>query len=437
MVKVNAKARLKEQTMKTKFILAGLFIYSGFLFSQKKITLDECQSMARANYPLINQYQLIDKSKEFTLSNIGKAYLPQVSLNGQATYQSAVTKVPIDFKALNLPVSIQSPNKDQYKATIDVSQIIWDGGNINAQKDISKANADVDKNQVDISLYQIREKINQLYFGILAIDAQLKLLDYLEEDLDSNKKIMVSMYNNQMATESDIYQVDVQILNVEQNRTTQESDKVAYLKMLSVFINNKLDNSVDFEIPQKIDLELSKISRPELNLYDAQRNLTEMQRKSIKAKNMPQLGLFAQGGYGNPGLNMLKNKFDLYAVGGVKFSWNFGNLYTKKNEEQNIAIKQASIKVQEDTFLFNTNLEIDQQYQDLQKINRLLTKDGEIIDLRDKIKKASESKYRNGVSTANDLIQDINAANQARQTKALREIEYLQNIYNYKYLQGN
>lgn len=423
--------------MKIKFIFTCLFIYSGFLFSQKKITLDECQSLARANYPLINQYQLIDKSKEFTVSNIGKAYLPQVSLNGQATYQSAVTKVPIDFEALNLPISIKSPNKDQYKATIDVTQIIWDGGNINAQKHISKANADVDKNQIDVSLYQIKEKINQLYFGILAIDEQLKLLDYLEEDLNSNKDVIVSMFNNQMATESDIYQIDVQILNVEQNKTTQESEKEAYLKMLSLFVATTLDDSSVFEIPEDIYIDLAKIDRPELNLYSAQRNLSEMQRKSIKAKNMPQLGIFAQGGYGNPGLNMLKNKFDLYAVGGVKFSWNFGNLYTKKNEEQNINIKQASIKVQEDTFLFNTNLEIYQQYQDLQKIKRLLTKDDQIISLREKIKKASESKYRNGVSTANDLIQDINAANQAKQTKALREIEYLQNIYNYKYLQGN
>lgn len=422
--------------MKIKPILFCLCFCSASLFAQEKITLDQCQQLAQENYPLIKQYDLIDKSANFTVANIGKSYLPQVSLNGQATYQSAVTTVPIDFAALNLPINIKAPNKDQYKATIDVSQVIWDGGNINAQKQITKANAEVDKKQVEVSLYQIREKINQLYFGVLAVDEQLKLLDYLEEDLQANRKVMESMFRNQTITQSELDLLDVQLLNVDQNRTQQKANKQAYLKMLSLFINKDVQTSASFEKPQSATIDLESVNRPELGYYQSQRQFLESRKRAIKAKNNPQLGLFVQGGYGNPGLDMLKNKFDFFALGGVKLSWNFGNLYTKKNEISDLNIQQQSIDVQEQTFLFNTNLEISQQYQEIEKIKQLLTKDNEIINLRERIKKASESKYRNGVYTANDLIQDINAANQAKQTKTLRELEYLQNVYNYKYIQG-
>lgn len=423
--------------MKMRTILVNLIlVIPSFAIGQVNLSLDQCQQLAQENYPLIRQYSLIDKSQEYNLSNISKTYLPQISFNAQASYQTAVPTIPIDFKALNLPIDIKSPNKDQYKTTLDISQLIWDGGNTKAKKSIAKANAEIEKKQVDVTLYQIKQRINQLYFGILAIDKQLNLLDLLAEDLESNREVMLSMFKNQIITQSELDQIDVQILNVEQNKTEQRSNKLAYLKMLSLFINEPINENSLLAIPIAENIKIKKIDRPELELYKAKFNYYDLQKNLIKAKNMPHLGLFAQGGYGNPGLNMLKNKFDFYAIGGVKLSWNISNLYTKNNEDQDIKLKQESIKVEEDTFLFNTKFETTKTYEDILKIKELLSKDDEIITLRERIKKASESKYKNGVATANDLLEDINASNKAKQTKALREIEYLQYIYNYKYLQG-
>ncbi len=424
--------------MKTIIIsfITGL-ILSVHGLSAQMLTLEECQRLAKDNYPLIRQYDLLTHAEKYNLNNVTKSYLPQFSLNGQATYQSHVTKIPIDLSSLPVPMEITPLDKDQYKATIDVNQKIWDGGVAHSQQKLIKANTEVEKKQLEVSLYSIQEQVNQLYFGILAINEQLELLKLLEEDMMANKNVMQSMLDNGVAMQSDLDQLDVELLNIEQNRTEQNSLKEAYVKMLSLFIHKEISTNTNLIKPEDSQLISNNINRPELDYYNSQKLSLDAQRSSISAKNMPQLGFFVQGGYGRPGLNMLENKFQLYAMGGIKFTWNFGNLYTRKNEIRIIENNQKSIDVQEETFRFNTNLQLTKEQAEINKIKKLLDKDDEIIRLRHRVKRASESKYKNGVYQINDLIRDINAENQARQTKAIREIQHLQSIYNYKYIQGN
>ncbi|MFT3994133.1 MAG: TolC family protein [Dysgonomonas sp.] len=423
--------------MKKFIILMLIFSALQTLSAQNRMTIEECQEKARTNYPLISQYDLISKSTEYTLSNISKSYLPQFSLNGQATYQSEVTKLPIDFSSLGLPIDIKGMNKDQYKATIDVNQVVWDGGSNNAKKIVTKANAESERSHIEVALYQIKERVNQLYFGILAINEQIKLLDILKEDLGANKVVMQSMFSNGTITQSDLDQINVELLNIEQNRIEQETLKESFLKMLSLYTKLEINKNTILEKPQDRAIGNDIINRPELNYYKSQRMALEMQEHVIKAKNMPQVGLFAQGGYGRPGLNMLENRFKLFAIGGIKLSWNFGNLYTRKNERHQIDLNKNDIDIQEEVFLFNTNLQLTQQHSEIEKLKTQLEKDDEIITLRRRVKIASESKYKNGAYQINDLIKDINAENQARQQKVLREIQYTQSIYNYQYTQGN
>ena len=407
------------------------------LSAQNRITLEQCQQQARENYPMIKQYDLLSASEQYTLANLAKIYLPQFSLNAQATYQSEVTKLPFDLAALGLPIDIKTMNKDQYKATIDINQIIWDGGLSNANKKTVKANTEAEKQQVEVTLYQIKDRINQLFFGILAVNEQMEILNLLEADLIANKEVMQSMFNNGTITQSDLDQIEVELLNVKQNRIEQEALKESYVKMLSLYIHKDIGTNTVFEKPKEILYQDNNILRPEKNFYNSKRDALESQLNAIDAKNMPQIGLFAQGGYGRPGLNMLENKFNLFAIGGVKLTWNFGNLYTKKNERRLIELNKSNIDIQEETFVFSTNLQLSQQQTEVQKLKKQLAKDDEVIMLRSRVKKAVESKYKNGVYTINDLIKDINAENQARQKKSLREILYLQSIYNYQYIQGN
>lgn len=421
--------------MKTKAVILIISLFActpGFA----QLNLEECHEKARANYPLINQYGLIEKAEQYSLENIAKNYLPQFSLNGQATYQSDVTKIPIDFASMGLPVDIPELDKDQYRATIDLNQVIWDGGNTSAQKKITKASTEIEKKKVDVSLYAIEEKVTQLYFGILAISENLKVLDLKEKDILTNKETIESMLKNGTAMQSDLDQINVELLNMEQFRTEQRWMKKAYCKMLSLFIHEDVSENVN--LPKPIDdySYTSEILRPELSLYDSQIALFNAQNSAVTAKNMPKFSLFAQGGYGRPGLNMLNNDFEFFALGGVRLSWNFGNLYTKKNEKRLLNTNISSVDVQRETFLFNTNLQLTEKQSEIEKCKQLLTKDDEIIALRNRVKIASESKYKNGVYQTQELIRDINAEELARQTKVLHEIQYLLSIQNYKHAQG-
>jgi outer membrane protein TolC len=236
--------------------------------------------------------------------------------------------------------------------------------------------------------------------------------------------------------QSDFDLIDAEILNIGQKRTEQTSLKEAYIKMLSLFINEDLTIESQFEKPVLDNMQIGRISRPELSLYESQRTYFDAQNGSVTSKNMPRISLFAQGGYGRPGLDMLKNDFKPFAVGGVRLSWNFGNLYTSKNEKRLLDNNRKNIDIQQDVFLFNTNIRLTQEQKEIEKIKKLMEKDDEIINLHNSIKTSGESKYKNGVYRINELIHDINAENRARQTKALHEIQYLMSIYNYKHIQG-
>ncbi|MDR2122174.1 MAG: TolC family protein [Flavobacteriaceae bacterium] len=402
------------------------------------LTLEECHEKARENYPLIRQHSLLEISENYTLDNIFKVYLPQVSLNGQASYQTDVTQInmkgtfPIDISQF-----IETMNKDQYKIYAQVEQLLWDGGQSRARAKTVKAATEIEKQQIEVSLHAIKDKINQLYFGILSINEQLKQLDILDSDLQANKDLAQSMLKNGVVMPSDLDLIQVEFLNLEQKKIELHSYKNAYLQMLSVFTNEKIGDFVELQLPDDISELPDDIKRPELILFDKQRLLYQSQKSDIKAKNRPVFGLFIQGGYGRPGLNMLEPEFKTYALGGVKFTWNFGNLYTYKNDLNLIRNNLNTIDVQEQTFRFNTTLEMNRLKPEIEKYKKLMDKDEKIVDLRSRIKNISRSKYENGICQMKDLIADTNAENQARQTKIQHYIQYLISTYDYQYTQGN
>ncbi len=415
-------------------IICIAFLLSiGNIFAQKALTIDDCQLKARDNYPQIKQFGLIEQSKEYNLSNLSKAYLPQLTLNGQTTYQSDVTHVPISVPGMNIPTI----DRDQYRATIDLSQTIWDGGSTNSQQKITRASNEIEKQNIEIDLYSIRTQVNQLFFGILTLEEQLKQLDILNKDLNNSYNVTNALFKNGTATSSDVDAIHVELLNNDQKKMELKSLQKAYTEILSALINEKISEQTTLEKPSRLMINpLSAIVRPEMTLFRKQRELYDAQESLITAKNMPKFSLFAQGGYGKPGLNMLSNNFDLFAIGGIRLSWNFGNLYTKNNERKLIDLNKNHINISEETFIFNTNLKLTQSYNEIQKAQELMQKDDEIITLRNRVKAASESKYENGVYTVNDLIRDINAESQSRQAKIIHEIQYLMSIYNYKTIKG-
>lgn len=395
-----------------------------FAFGQG-LTLENCQEKAKANYPLVKQYGLIEQTNQYNISNANKGYLPQLSLSARATYQSDVISINLNGKQLN-------QDKDQYQAMLEASQLIWDGGIISAQKKITKASTDVDKQKLEVDLFNLNERVNQLFFGILLLDEQIKQTVTLQDELDVNYKRVLSYKQNGVANQSDLDAIKVEQINANQRATELKSTQKAYKLMLGALIGTPIkEKLVKPEISLTV-LDDSTNNRPELKLFDAQNSLFESQKSLLHAGNLPKIGLFGQLGYGKPGLNMLNNGFSDFYLGGIRLSWNFSGLYTQKDNIEKLELNKKMVDAQKETFLFNIDLKNKQQQTEIEKLQNTLSNDDEIIRLRGNIKKASTAKLENGTLTVTDLIRDINAENIAKQTKSLHEIQLLMTIYQLK-----
>ena len=420
--------------MKKIIILFIVVLNCHFSIGYAQLTIESCQEKTKNNYPLVKQYGLIEQTKEYNLSNANKGYLPQFTLSGKATYQSEVTKIPVTIPG----VTIKGLNKDQYQSVLEMNQTIWDGGVIQSQKQLTKTGSEVEKQKNDVDLYTIKDRVNQLYFGILLFEEQLIQNSLLQKELTRNYNQIATYMDNGIANQADLDAIKVEQLNAVQRKTEIDSSRKAYRQMLSALIGEEITEGTTLIKPDtNLQLQSSTINRPELQWYEAQYNNLEIQKKLLNAKNMPKLGLFVQGGYSNPGLNMLKSEFSAYYVGGVRLSWNFGGFYTIKNDRKQIEASKSKLKTLEETFLFNTNLQITQQNSEIEKLSDLMKHDDEIITLRDNIKKSAEAKVENGTLSVTELLREINAGDQVRQTKTLHQIQLMMAIYNLKNTTNN
>lgn len=393
-----------------------------------QITLDECRSLARANYPLIKRFSLVEQSRSLSVSNASKAWLPQVSLSARASYQSDVTRIPVDIPG----VDISPMSKDQYDVSVHVSQQIYDGGSVSSSKRLADALSDVEREKVNVAIYDVYERVDQLYFGILLLDEQIRQVRLLQDDLSLSSKSVSGMLRGGVASQTDLDAVKVEQVKARQSETSLLTSRATYLKMLSTFIGKPLGDSVSLVRPDEADVSVVVNNRPELSLYNAQNRLLDQQRNVLDTYLCPRIGLFLQGGYGNPALNMLKNKFEAYYKVGATLTWNFGNLYTRANDKRKIDTDRLGIEAEREAFLFNTGLQSELQRGNIESLRRQISQDDEIITLRERIRSKADVKVANGTETVNEMLRDINAVSEARLTKAFHEIQLLQEIYKLK-----
>ena len=399
-------------------------------------TLEECQQAAEQNYPLIRQYGLIEKTTALTVSNIQKGWLPQVSASAQATYQSDVVSWPDEMKGMlgQLGVDFEGLKKDQYKVGLDVQQTVFDGGAIRSQKEIARQQSEVQSAQNEVHIYNVRKRVNEMYFGLLLIDEQIKLKQDLQELLGANEKKLASMYKNGTAAESDYLNVKAERLNVVQQVTSLQSQRLTLIRMLSTFCGIEVKEAIK---PIAVTKSPSMGQRPELRAIDAQLRLADAQEKALHAALMPKLGVFAQGYYGYPGYNMfedmMRHQWSWNGMVGARLSWNIGALYTRKNDKAKIQLQRETAETNRDVFLFNNNLEQMQQNENIERYRRLMADDEEIISLRSSIRKAAESKLSHGIIDVNDLVKEINNENAARVQQSMHEIQMLKEMYDLKF----
>lgn len=415
-------------------LLLGMFVP---ISVTAQITLDYCLDRAEKNYPLIHKYDLVAKTTDLSLADINKGWLPRINVYGQATIQNVVPEFPGQLKDIlaKLSQDYKGLGYFQYKVGVDVSQTIWDGGASKAQREIERTSAAEQQAALSVRMYAVREKVMDLYFGILLMDEQIAQAENTIALLKANHTLMQSMKTNGVAMQSDVDMVEAQLLTMTQQLTGARSAAKSYKDVLAVYIGESLDGKslVKPEATMPANLESN---RPELALFNAQNRHNNALDAAINSSVMPRIGFFAQSWYGYPGINyfesMMKRDPSFNLMAGVKISWNVDAFYTKKNSRHKLALAGEGIENDREVFLYNTRLQTAAQTQEIDGIRSVMADDERIVELRASVRQAAESQLRNGVIDATALLSKITDENQALLTARYHEIQLLQNIYKLK-----
>jgi len=396
-------------------------------------SLDRCIELAYDNYPQIQEYGLIEASRGYDLANAAKAWTPQLSLSGKASWQSDVIEMPFGIEGFTFDIP-----HDQYGITAELNQQLIDGGATSMKKKLIEAGAEVKKKQLDVNLYAIRSRVQNIYLGINLIDRQIELNSLLQESLKRTLEEIDALVENGVAFSSDRDQIKVSILSCEQQRLGLETDRKTYVKMLSLLTGTDMQGELFAEpkIAVQHKAELS-INRPEQELYSAQSAQIELQKNQLKTNLYPRLNLNLQAGYGRPGLNMLSGKFDPYFVAALRLQWNFGSFYTLKNDRRKLEAESNRVELAQKSFLLNTSIEALQKESEMYKAADVLDRDDEIIALRQNILDTAQQQYKEGVIKMNDYLSILDEAFKARLNLNIHTIQYIMAYYNLKNTTGN
>jgi len=400
--------------------------------SASTLSLEQCYDLLGKTSPLAQQKALTILAGNLAEKNQNLKWLPQIDLNGQATYQSDVTSVPIKLPNL----AIDEPSKDQYKGTLDLVQPVFDGGVIGTQKKIQRANTNTESQRVEVDLYQLRSRVNAYFFAALLMEENIRIMELTKADLDNNIRKVSAQAANGIATNSNVDVLKAELLKVSQRILEYQSSRKSAIEMLEVLTGSSIALNTSFTKPVSLADKDDAITRPELKLFDYQKEQFRLQSRLITAKANPKLSLFGTGGYGRPGLNMLKNEFQWYYLGGVKLSIPITGQFTKQRDIKVLHMQEQIVEKQKEQFLSsNRQLQV-QQKNEVEKYQQMTASDAEIVGLRTKIRENASVRLYNGIITSSDYVTELNAENQALLAQKMHEIQWLQAQYNYKLITG-
>ena len=388
------------------------------------LSLNEARSMARDNYPAIRQYRMIEQSRDFTLDNVAKGWLPQVSISAGAYGFTDILKSDKKMEQVGMDM-----NNFMANASVMIKQSVYDGGQIAARKKVVWAESQVQKQQLDVSMYAINEQVDQLFFGILLLDEQLKQNALLKKDLATSEQTIRSMMIGGIANQTDLDAILVERLKAEQQNESLLASRQSYLRMLGVFVGKDLAAAAETLEKPAQGYVRANVNRPELKYYASQNLLLDAQRKQLNTQLRPTVGIFGMGMVHSKMSDMLNNGM---MVAGVSVSWNIGALYTRKNDIRKIEVQRQINDSQREVFLFNNRLQNEEADGAIASLKRQIEKDEEIVRLRENIRGKSDRKVELGTKSVNELVSDINAVSLARAQKAMHEIQLLKEIYRQK-----
>ncbi|MBL7137300.1 MAG: TolC family protein [Bacteroidales bacterium] len=407
------------------------------LSAQDTITLDFCYRMVEQNYPLAGQLDLLAGSNVLKVKNLNKNWLPTININGQVTYQSDVTKVEIELPAGFPPLQMPVLDKDWYKATLDVSQAIWDGNVTSYQKKLEEANLQVDQTSVRAELYKLKERVNQFYFSIILLNQNEALLISTRTQVEEKLNEVKAGIKYGAVLQSTADALEAEIIRIDQRLTETRMDRTGLFHMLSELLGVGIPESSYLILPNPSITGYSyQNMRLENEVFDLQRARLEVMRNMITTKWNPKFFAFGQAGIGRPALNMLSNDFEPFYIVGARLSWTPLNWNTNKNEKKILAIQSSLLLRQQESFDKNLKIQAEKDLSEILKNLEVMEKDREIISLRERISLAASSQLDNGVITSSEYVARLTEERQAKLNYEVHRIQFARAKLAYLYNQG-
>ncbi len=401
-------------------------------------SVERCKEMAREHYPLIRRYGLIEQSRDYTLSNAARAWLPQVTLSGQATLQSDVVSWPEEFESMLAMQGLDMPGirRDQYKVQIDVQQTLWDGGKSRTDRAIAEGEAAQERMSTEVELYAVDSRVEDIYFGILLMQEQQRQIGEMMQRLQTNLDQVNALVENGMAMQADADAVEVQLLTQRQSLGQVEARLQSFRRILGLFIGEEL-GEVPLPMPVAEEPVGYDSERPELQLMDAQMALLQAREQMVDVSLAPRVALFAQGYYGYPGLNMFENmvshRWTLNGIVGVRMNWNISSLYTSKTSRRQLQNARDNVMLQREVFAFNSRLQAEQESAEVRRIREAIADDDRIVALRSRVREAAEVRLQEGMIDTHDLLGKISDETSAKIARSTHQIELVKAIYDLKH----
>lgn len=403
------------------------------LFPQNLITLKECYESAASANALSGEKETYTSISQLKDENLAKGWLPTLDANASANYISDV----VDFKKAMagnpLLASVLTPMPhDQYKITLDINQVIYDGGAIKNSRAIEKAELGVNQKQTETDLYKLRNQVNSYYFSIMILDRQAELLKNYKDLINKKLNTLTSGADNGVILKSDIDVLTSEKIKLEQQVAENRLKRTALVKNLAEITGKTINPDTQFVLPADQPLS-AQLSRPELDLFDLKKDQLSAGLKLTRSKRMPKAFGFATLGYGNPpGNNFFENNFDTYYIVGGGIKWNIFDWNRTRNDQKVIAMQQGILDNRKKDLEDNLNRQLEIKKSEIASLQELLNTDSTLIVLRKRISTSADSQYRNGTITATELMNELNAEHQAlinyeihKISLAMARIEYL------------
>jgi len=395
------------------------------------LTLDDIHREIINNYPLAQKIDLQNEITELNKKIVGSAGYPQLNFSATATYQSEVTDFPFpsggQFTAPEL-------SKDQYKATVEASQTIYNSGAIGIKKEIEEINGQGKNKATEVQLRQIRDQVNQVFFGILLAQEQLRVISTLMENLRAQIKEVSSKVEHGVLLPSQRYTLEAELINSRQDSTEIRSNIVSGYQMLSDLIGEEFSSESRLEMPQ-VDLPIGEEmlkQRPEFALFENNRKALSYQKELVETEKWPTLSAFGSASYGRPGYNVFDDEFHAFYMVGLRLRWNFWNAQNATRKEQIIRKQQKTISEEERAFERQLKARLSEIREQIRLFEKKLKQDHQIIALRKKVVNEKQSQMKNGNVTATEYITELNKVTQARLSQMIHRTKLVQSKIDYK-----